>query len=139
VVPIPLGHTIQVISNDRWLTTLTGRFGVAADHLLFYGKGGGAWVGNQNFTVNDVTTGQSFTTSNGSWNSGWTAGGGIEWAFAGPWSLKIEYDFVKLFNKSFTVPTPSPVAGLAAGDTFTTSNRDIQMVLAGINYRFGPW
>jgi outer membrane immunogenic protein len=107
--------------------------------LLFYGKGGGAWVGNQSFAVNDVTTGQSFTTSSGNTNSGWTAGGGIEWAFYANWSLKIEYDYVKLFNKSFTVSTPSPVAGLAAGDTFSTSNRDIQMALAGINYRFGPW
>jgi hypothetical protein len=29
-----------VISTDRWLTTLTGRIGVAADHWLFYAKGG---------------------------------------------------------------------------------------------------
>ena len=46
--------------TDRWLTTLTGRIGVAADHWLFYAKGGGAWVGNQSFTVNDVTTGAVF-------------------------------------------------------------------------------
>jgi outer membrane immunogenic protein len=138
-VPIPGGtNTLQVISKDRWLTTLTGRIGIAADHWLFYAKGGGAWVGNQSFTVNNVTTGQSFTSSSGGWNTGWTVGGGIEWAFAGPWSVKVEYDYIKLSSNSFTVATPSPV-GVLAGDVFTTSNRNIQTVLGGINYRFGPW
>ena len=108
---IPGGNTVQWISKDRWLTTLTGRIGFAADHWLFYAKGGGAWVGNQSFTVNNVTTGQSFTTSSGGWNTGWTVGGGIEWAFAGPWSAKIEYDYIKLSSNSFTVPAPSPLAG----------------------------
>ena len=55
-------NTINVVSKDRWLTTLTGRIGFAADHWLFYAKGGGAWVGNHSFTVNDMTTGQSFSS-----------------------------------------------------------------------------
>jgi outer membrane immunogenic protein len=126
---------IQVISKDRWLTTLTGRIGVAADHWLFYAKGGGAWVGNHSFTVNDTTTGQSFTSSSGNWNTGWTVGGGIEWAFAGPWSAKIEYDYIKLSSNSFTVPPPSAIAG----DVFTTGSRNIQTALFGVNYRFGGW
>jgi outer membrane immunogenic protein len=125
-----------VTSNDRWLTTLTGRVGFAADRWLFYAKGGGAWVGNQSFTVNDVTTGASFTSSNGGWNSGWTAGVGIEWAFAGTWSLKVEYEYIGLANNSFTVPTGSP---FLAGDVFTTSNHNMQTGLFGINYKFGPW
>jgi outer membrane immunogenic protein len=136
---IPVGvNTLQVISTDRWLTTLTGRVGFAADRWLFYAKGGGAWVGNQSFTVNNVTTGQSFTTSNGGWNTGWTVGGGIEWAFAGPWSVKVEYDYIQLSSNSFTVPNPSPL-GVLPGDVFTTSSRNIQTALGGINYKFGPW
>jgi len=136
---IPIGvNTIQVISTDRWLTTLTGRIGFAADHWLFYAKGGGAWVGNQSFTVNNVTTGQSFSSSSGGWNTGWTVGGGIEWAFAGPWSAKIEYDYIKLSSNNFTVPAGS-ITGLPAGDVFTTANRNTQTVLFGVNYRFGGW
>jgi outer membrane immunogenic protein len=133
----PNGDTINVVSKDRWLTTLTGRVGVAADHWLFYAKGGGAWVGNQSFTVNDVTVpSSSFTTSSGGWNSGWTVGGGIEWAFAGPWSVKVEYDYIRLSAKSFTVPATST---FFPNDVFTTSNRNIQTALFGINYRFGGW
>jgi outer membrane immunogenic protein len=134
------GDTLQGISTDRWLTTLTGRVGFAADHWLFYAKGGGAWVGNQSFTINETGTFPgSFTSSSGGWNTGWTVGGGIEWAFAGPWSAKIEYDYIKLSSNSFTVPTPSPIAALTPGDVFTTANRNIQTVLFGINYRFGGW
>jgi outer membrane immunogenic protein len=124
--------TVNVGSQNRWLTTATGKVGFAADHWLFYGKGGWAWVGNSNFTVNDVTTGQTFSSGSHS-NNGWTVGGGIEWAFAGPWSARVEYDYVRLSSNSFTVPPPSPIAG----DVFTTANRNIQMVLFGVNYRFG--
>ena len=93
-------------------------------------------MGNQSFTVNNTSTGASFTSSNGGWNSGWTVGAGIEWAFAGTWSVKAEYDFIGLANKSFAVPAEVP---FLAGDTFTTSNRDIQIGLVGVNYKFGPW
>jgi opacity protein-like surface antigen len=35
-------------------------------------------------------------TSSTTNNSGWTAGVGIEWAFAGNWSVRAEYDFIGL-------------------------------------------
>lgn len=136
VVPTAAGpNTINVVSQNRWLATATGKVGLAADHWLFYGKGGWAWVGNSNFTVNDVTTGQSFSSGSQS-NNGWTVGGGIEWAFAGGWSARVEYDYVRLSSNSFTVPLTSPAL---PGDVFTTANRNIQMALFGVNYRFGAW
>jgi outer membrane immunogenic protein len=128
--------TVNVVSQNRWLTTATAKAGFAADHWLFYAKGGWAWVGNSNFTVNDLTTGQTFSSGNGNSNNGWTVGGGIEWAFAGPWSARVEYDYVRLSSNSFTVPATSPVL---PNDVFTTANRNIQTVLFGINYRFGGW
>jgi opacity protein-like surface antigen len=57
--------------------------------------------------------------------------------FAGPWSVKLEYDYIRLSGNSFTVPTPSPI-GVLAGDVFTTSGRNIQTALFGVNYRFSP-
>ena len=139
--PVPNGtpggfDTVNVVSQNRWLTTATAKAGFAADHWLFYAKGGWAWVGNSNFTVNDLTTGQTFSSGNGHSNNGWTVGGGIEWAFAGPWSARVEYDYVRLSSNSFTVPATSPVL---PNDVFTTANRNIQMVLFGVNYRFGGW
>ena len=38
-----------------------------------------------------------------------------------------------LSNKSYTVPATSPVL---ANDTFTTNNRNVQMLTVGINYLF---
>src|SRR2546427_6634426 len=124
--------TVQVTSNNRWITTLAARFGVTNGPWLFYGKAGGGWVGNNSFTITNVTTGASITTSNNNTNSGWLVGGGIEWAFAPNWSAKIEYDYLGLDSRTFIVP-----AGVfLAGDTFTTSNPNVQMVKVGINYRF---
>jgi outer membrane immunogenic protein len=133
VVPgIGLGHTFAANSNNGWLTTLSGRLGVAFDRVLVYGKGGGAWVGNNGFTVTDSTTGASVTGTNSSTNSGWVAGGGVEWAFANNWTAKVEYDYVGLNSGTFTVPAGAPVL---RGDTFTF-NRNIQMVTIGVNYLF---
>jgi hypothetical protein len=39
---------------------------VATERALFYAKGGGAWVGGNEFTVNNVNTGDSISGSNNS-------------------------------------------------------------------------
>ena len=59
-------------------------------------------------------------------------GVGIEWAFAPNWSVKIEYDYLGLRSQTFT----APAGGFLAGDTFTTSNPNVQMVKVGANYLF---
>ena len=76
-----------------------------------------------------------YCTSTSNW--GWTVGAGAEYAFYGGWSARIEYDYVGLTNQTFTV-TP-PAGGFTAVDQFTFNNRNIQMVTAGINYKFGGW
>jgi hypothetical protein len=65
---IPTVGTIQVTSNDRWITTLAARFGVTNgwfggtnNNWLFYGKAGVGWVGNDDFTITNLTTGASIT------------------------------------------------------------------------------
>ena len=130
-VLIPTVGAIQVTANNRWITTAAARFGVTNGYWLFYGKAGGGWVGTDDFTVTNVTTGASATVSNNNGNSGWLVGAGIEWAFLPNWSAKLEYDFLGLNSRSFTVPT-----GFFAGDTFTQSNRNIQMLKVGVNYLF---
>jgi outer membrane immunogenic protein len=136
VVPGLGGNTVQVTSNNTWITTLAARFGVAYDRVLFYGKAGGGWVGNSSFTATNVTTGASVTGSNSNTTSGWLVGAGVEWAFANNWSAKVEYDYLGLSGRTFTVPVGSP---FLVGDTFTTGNNSIQMATVGINYRFGMY
>jgi outer membrane immunogenic protein len=130
---IPTLGSIQVTSNNRWITTLAARFGVTNGPWLFYGKAGGGWVGSDDFTVTNLTTGSSITVSNNNSNTGWLVGAGIEWAFAPNWSAKVEYNYLGLDDRTFTVPAGSP---FLPGDTFTQSNRNVQMVKVGINYLF---
>jgi outer membrane immunogenic protein len=130
--PLGLGHTFAVALNNRSIVTLAARLGVAYDRVLFYVKGGGGWVGANGFTVTDLNTGASVTSS-GSSDGGWLVGGGFEWAFADNWSARVEYDFLGLSGRTVTVPLGAPVL---AGDTFTSGNRNVQMLTVGLNWRF---
>ena len=132
--------TIVVTNNNRWITTLAARFGVAVDHWLFYGKAGGGWVGNNNFTLTNLTTGASVTcgsfstlTNCGNNTGGWLLGAGFEYAFTNNWTVKLEYDYLGLGNRTFVVPA---TALILPGDTFTSGNRNVQMVKVGFNYLF---
>jgi outer membrane immunogenic protein len=129
----PTGSSASLSANNRSLTTVVGRLGYAWDRVLFYGKGGGAWVASNgpSLTIDGTPVGIS---SSNKW--GFTGGVGIEWAFAGNWSARFEYDFVGL-NQTFTVPTSA--GGLPAGDQFIGNTRNIQLVNAGLNYKFGGW
>ena len=133
----PLG-TFVVTNNDRWITTLAARFGWAVDHWLFYGKAGGGWVGNNNnsLTVTNITTGVSitcgsFSTNCGNNTGGWLVGAGFEYAFTNNWTVKLEYDYLGLGNRTFLIPA---TAALLPGDTFTSGNRNVQMFKVGVNY-----
>jgi len=90
------------------------------------------WVGHDDFTVTSLTTGASVTASTNR-NSGWLVGAGIEWAFWPNWSAKVEYNYLGLDDRTFIVPagTVTPLYLFLAGDTFTQSNRNIQMVKVG--------
>ena len=132
-VVVPAVGTIAISGNDRWISTLAARFGVAFDQVLLYGKVGGGWVGADNFAITNVTTGTSIAGLNGSTNSGWLVGAGLEWGFAPSWSVKFEYDYLGLNSRTLTVPLGSP---FLAGDVFTTGNRNIQMAKVGVNYLF---
>jgi outer membrane immunogenic protein len=132
VGPLGLGHTFAASVNNGSIATLTGRLGVAWDRVLFYGKGGGAWLGNNGFTVTDLTTGLSLSGTNSNSTTGWTVGVGLEWAFAYNWTARVEYDYIGLGNRTFVVSAASPVL---AGDTFTT-NSNVQLFTVGLNYLF---
>jgi outer membrane immunogenic protein len=134
-----LGSTYLLTNNDRWITTVAARFGYAVDHWLFYGKAGGGWVGTNNWALTNVTTGVALGCGNFATNcsnniGGWLVGAGFEYAFANNWTVKLEYDYLGLGNRTVTIPATAP--DLIAGDTFTTNNLNIQMVKVGVNYLF---
>ena len=138
----PGGTILVTNNNNRWITTVAARFGWAVDHWLFYGKAGGGWVGSNNLTITNLTTGVSLTcgtfstlTNCGNNNTGgWLVGAGFEYAFTNNWTVKLEYDYLGLGNRSFFIPATAP---FLANDTFTSGNsRNVQMVKVGFNYLF---
>jgi outer membrane immunogenic protein len=133
-VVVPGVGTVQVISENRWMTTAAARFGVTYDNWLFYGKAGGGWTFGKNLTLSNPVTGAAMNlSSNGNSNSGLLAGAGIELALSPHLSAKIEYDYLRLNSRTFNVLPGSP---FLVGDTFTTSNPNVQMVKVGLNYLF---
>jgi outer membrane immunogenic protein len=131
----PVGPTASLNINNRWLTLADARLGYAWDRWLVYGKGGGAFTGTSNsgLTVGGVSYGLSGTSSS---NTGWNAGAGVEWAFWGTWSARVEYDYVRMNTVTYTAPT-APVPFNT--DTLSTNNRTYNLVTLGINYKFGGW
>ena len=75
--------------------TVRGKLGYAADNILFYATGGLAWSNDQfvrtqlTGTLNAATAGTDEAVDKGL--PGWTAGGGIAYAFAQNWSVFAEY------------------------------------------------
>lgn len=105
--------------------TLRARIGYAFDRVLVYGAGGLAY-GNLQTGYNPPAT---FDTNT---NFGWTAGAGVEFAFADRWSAKVEYLYVNLGSVSCT--SANCGAGVPITVPFTEN-----IVRAGVNFRFGPW
>jgi outer membrane immunogenic protein len=138
-ISIPGVGIIAVTNNNRWITTVAARFGWAIDHWLVYGKAGGGWVGNNNLTVTNLSTGVALTcgtfalTNCGNNAGGWLLGAGFEYAFTNNWTVKVEYDYLGLGNRTFLIPATSP---FLPNDTFTSTGRNISMVKVGVNYLF---
>jgi outer membrane immunogenic protein len=120
-------------SRTDWLASVTGRLGYAWDRWLVYAKAGGAWAHNKY----DVVTTYSGTWAASETRSGWTVGGGLEWAFADNWSAKLEYQFYDFGSRdvNFFSPNPEPF-GPNFGNRIEDVDQHIHTVKLGINYRF---
>jgi outer membrane immunogenic protein len=111
--------------------SVRGRVGYAFDTLLLYGTGGWAWSNGSSTrtqvvgTVNLATPGTVETVSTS--HSGWTAGAGLDYAFAPNWDVFAEYRYTNFQALSVTHP-------LAARSTNSTTTAN--SIAAGLNYRF---
>jgi outer membrane immunogenic protein len=124
-------------TEHDWITTLAGRFGVTYDRLLLYVKGGVAWS-KVNYSAS-LTLGSpfDFTTSVSDTRVGWMFGTGVEYAFWGNWSAKIEYDYIRFKDNDYTFPLSFADGPNRLNLNFDTSIKEhIHLVKAGINYRF---
>jgi outer membrane immunogenic protein len=103
-------------TRNNWLSTVRGRLGYAFDRFMPYVTGGVAF--------GDLKTSVAGIGDSSATNVGWTVGGGLEAAIAGPLTAKVEFLHVDLGSGD------SPVA---SGENFKTN-----IVRAGINYQLAP-
>jgi len=143
--PFGAGSALTTSENLNWFGTVRGRLGFTpTSHVLVYGTGGLAYgnvsygansnflpIGTQQYPVNLSTT-----------KTGWTAGGGLEWAFLGNWTAKVEYLFYNLGDEATVANgVPGQAAGTCGnapafcqvGYSWRTTGN---LARAGLNYKF---
>ena len=110
---------ISCETRNQWLATARGRVGYAFDRVLPYITAGGAF--------GDVKMTPAGLGSETDTQAGWTAGAGVEFGIAGPWTAKVEYLYVDLGNANCSVATCG---------TSTDVSFNANLVRGGLNYRF---
>lgn len=127
--------------STSWLFTGRGRVGLASNNTLFYVTGGVA-VTNLSYTHTFAegtfagSAGGTETSTASATKTGWTVGGGLEYAWARNWSVKGEYLYLDFGSVTSTAPVifPGPVVG---GSVFThTAKLTASVARLGINYKF---
>jgi len=126
-----VGITGTASAKTDWIASATGRLGYTWDRWLIYGKGGAAWAHN-NYSLSIPVFPEHETASDT--RTGWTVGGGIEWAFWNNWSAKAEYNYYDFGTSSVTL------VGTFAGVPIEVPGVEIRQRISvgklGVNYRF---
>jgi outer membrane immunogenic protein len=146
-----------VVNRDvDWLASVRGRIGYAWDRWLVYATGGGAWarikVDESLFNPTVVVFSERESRS----RSGWVAGGGFEYAFAGygwgvrqtapggPWGggnwiVRAEFLHYQLgrFDQDFDFAFPvSPTPNFTARHRL--DDLEVNVGRVGLSYKFAP-
>lgn len=125
----PLDDVYTTKFNDVVLAV--GRLGYAWDRLLVYGKGGYAGA-SVKITQTDPTPGDDSGSAR-KWHNGWTLGAGVEYALANNWILGVEYNYVDLQTKNYTL------VGNSSGqvEVLRVDPGAFHTVWARLSYKFG--
>lgn len=130
IVGLPLGNpdTALVRASTDFLPSVTVRLGYAFDNVLLYAKGGVALAGDR-FNVTGTFAGAPFAFEGLDNRVGWTAGGGVDWAFSQHWSANIEYDFYQFGHGDVLMSDPiNAFAGIV------DVRQNVQVVKVGLNF-----
>jgi outer membrane immunogenic protein len=88
-------------AHSKWGGSVRGRLGYAVDHAMVYVTGGAAFVSNEtSIPATGISIGGDGT------RAGWTAGAGVDYAFANNWFTGLEYRYSHFESKSFIYPIP---------------------------------
>jgi outer membrane immunogenic protein len=145
VAPIPFTTTTGSLAQKLpWFGTVRARLGFTpTDRWLLYVTGGLAYGEVDSTGTITATTGfaglppifaATASSSVNTTRTGWTIGGGAEWAIVDRWTAKVEYLYMDLgtFSSTFAYAAPLPSVGISSR---VTDN----IFRVGLNYHFsGP-
>ncbi len=124
----------RLTSRYDWLGTVRAKGGIATGPALWYATGGlAAGSVTHSYVIGLGETNQD-EHSKQHVRFGWTVGGGIEYAFAPNWSVKLEYLHVKLQSSNLLIQveeSPDAYGNLRLRNEF-------DIVRAGVNFRIPP-
>jgi len=129
-VGLPLGNpdTALVRASTDFLPSVTVRLGYAVDNVLLYAKGGVALAGDK-YDVTGSFAGTPFAFEGLDNRIGWTAGGGVDWAFSRHWSANLEYDYYQFGHGGVLMSDPiNALAGIV------DAKQTVQVVKVGLNF-----
>lgn len=142
--------TFNLTQKLDWFGTVRGRLGVeVTPRVLLYGTGGlaygrvstsgsvsatnvGGFPGADGGTFTPVAASLSSSTT----KVGWSAGAGVEGAFADNWSARLEYLYVDLGTVSGSLATPVIALSGAPLVVGYRSHVTDNILRLGVNYRF---
>jgi len=144
-------QTLNYDSKIDWLALATARAGfVVGDRLMLYGKAGLAIAQEKhNFSFNTVAVpGPGSISANvaaKAVHTGVVVGAGGEYALGNNWSVKAEYDYIKMAAQQFTAQGTGnfniPNVLVGSGDVAFQGSKmtqDLHLVKIGVNYHFSP-
>ena len=126
-ITFPTHFTVR---ND-FLASATARLGYSfVGGWLIYARGGAAWTREkEDSAFTDPFYVLPADPKGTQTRAGWTAGAGLDWAFAPHWSTNVEYGYYDFGDNSYLLT--GPVVG------FTGNLKDrIHTVTVGLNYHF---
>ncbi len=102
-----------------------GRLGVAYDRILAYATAGAAFG-----SLRNIYTSRGLTDYFAKGGVGYTVGGGVEYALATRWSVRLEYRYTDFGTST------QRLAATTAGATTVRHKDDDSRVMAGVTYHF---
>jgi outer membrane immunogenic protein len=144
------GATVNTYAqfSPQWEATIRGRLGFAMDRFLVYGTGGVAFVhfnesgtttyapsvtdavvaANPGVTYGPYVNGGGYSPT----RTGWTVGGGVEYAMSRNVSVGAEYRYTDVGSYDIAYGSPGPNGALQVSRPNFTDNA----ILAKVNFRF---
>jgi outer membrane immunogenic protein len=133
-------YTLTQKMSADWLATVRARLGFTMmPHVLMYATGGLAFSdvrfasGYSDNAIDATVPGGTGYGSKSAIRTGWTAGGGVEWAHDKNWLIRLEYLYVDLGSMRVAVPTTNATFSQTMS---VSSDVTAQIGRVGLNYRF---